>query len=224
MRKYRTPVAVPPEVHVDPNSGFLCLEMHWRPNPADPDPNMPGQKLSTSSFIPALPQTLCLCGSGKRFAGCCQRRPVWWPLCPNPEGIGYSLVAPQAATFRGFDRTALRERLAADRRLHLTVNEPDEGFWIFWGDPPVEDDYGVVCYGDIQLHADGRLEVTAMSELRMRVLMELVQEAAGDLLGTTEVQPQPIPVIDKMTNKTRMLPTHGQAGERGRRGRPSGRR
>lgn len=185
---------------------------------------MPDQKLSTSSFIPALPPALCLCGSGQRFAGCCQRRPVWWPLCPNPEGKGYSLVAPQAATFRGFDQAALRERLAADRRLHRTVNEPEEEFWILWGDPPVEDDYGVVCFGDIQLHADGRLEVTAMSELRMRVLMELVQEAAGDLLGTTAVQPQPIPVIDRMTNKTRMLPPRGQAGRRGRRDKPGDRR
>ena len=217
MSKYRNPPAPPPGVQVNPDSGFLCLEMHWRPNPADPNPDMPGQKLSTSSFIPALPRSPCLCGSGKRFAAGCRRRPVWWPLCPNPGLEGYSLVSPQAAVFHGFDRAALRERLAADGRLHHPVDEPDEGFWILWGDPPFEDDYGIVCFGDIQLHADGRLEMTAMSELRMRVLMEFVQEAAGDLVGATQVQAQPVPVIDKATGKTRMLPPKAGAGRRGRR-------
>jgi hypothetical protein len=216
MHRYQNPPVLPAGVQVDPDSGFLCLEMHWRPNPADPDPEVPGQKLSMSSFIPAQPRDPCLCGSGKSYGACCRRRPAWWPICPNPGLEGYSLVQPRAATFRGFDRAALRERLSADCRLHSVSDDPGEGFWVLWGDPPTEDDYGILCFGDIQLHADGRLEVTAMSKLRMRVLLDLLQEIAGDLLGPPEMQSQPIPVIDKAAGRTGMLSPKSEGSRRQR--------
>ncbi len=55
---------------VDPNGSFLCVWMHWRDNPDDPDPEFPGQKLSTATYIPAKAGQLCLCGSGKKYREC----------------------------------------------------------------------------------------------------------------------------------------------------------
>jgi len=28
----------------------MCISMHWRPNPHNPDPDMPGQKMSIAAY------------------------------------------------------------------------------------------------------------------------------------------------------------------------------
>jgi hypothetical protein len=205
MRKYVTPPVVPDAVArlIDPDGGFLCLSSHWRPKPDDPDPDMPGEKLSMSSFIPALPGDDCLCGSGKRYRDCCRPPRLWRPICPNPGMAGYSLVATQKATFRDVDGRALRERLTDDARLHCVSQDPHSGFWIFWGDPAIEDQYGVVCFGDLELKDNRVLLVTAMSDLRMGILLDLLQEIAGDILGEPEVRRDEALTIDKATHRSR---------------------
>jgi hypothetical protein len=104
------------------SSGFLCLSVHWRPDPEAANPEMPGHKLSMSSYIPVFPTEACLCGRGKRYGDCCQPKHLWHSICPNPGGedSGYSLLKPQKATFRNVDGDAIRERLMADRRLCCT--------------------------------------------------------------------------------------------------------
>jgi hypothetical protein len=162
---------------------------------------MPGQKLSMSSFIPATPEQTCRCGSGQRYADCCRRRRKWHPICPNPDIDGYSLAAPQAATFDRVDGQAIRERLNADIRLHCVDEDIESSFWILWGDPAFEDEYGVLCFGDIELRQNHTLVVSAMSDVRMRVLLELLQEIAGDHLGRPRMSWDPLPAIDKPSGK-----------------------
>lgn len=206
MSKYVSPFTLPPELLsglIDPDGGFLGMTMHWRPNPEDPDPDMPGQKLSMSSYIPVLPEEECLCGSGKQYHACCQRRRSWRPVCPNPGMQGYSLLAPQSATFHNIHGPTLRERLMADARLRCVDESPDRNFWIFWGHPPVEDQYGILCFGDLELKENRTLLVTAMSDLRMHVLLDLLQEIAGDCLGTPQLSQDPVPVIEKTARKSR---------------------
>ena len=41
---------------IDPYSGFLLLISIWRPNPDDPDPEMPGLKQQTLIFVPVKPE------------------------------------------------------------------------------------------------------------------------------------------------------------------------
>jgi len=48
-----------------------------------------------------------------------------------------------------------------------------------------------------------------MSDLRMRVLLDLLQEIAGDILGEPQMERDPVPAIDKRTRKPR-----GRAAER----------
>lgn len=121
------PPTIPPE-SVDPDAGFLCMTTPWRPNPTDPDPNMPGQKLSMAGYLSVLPGEDCLCGSGKAYRDCCRPRRYWHPICPNAIGSGYSLVSSQSATFRDVAGEVIRERLMADARLHCVEDVPERSF------------------------------------------------------------------------------------------------
>jgi hypothetical protein len=220
VSEHMLPPTLPTELSglVDPDGGFLCWTMHWLPNPKDPDPNMPGQKMSMISYIPVGPDEDCLCGSGKPYRACCQRPCLWRPICPNPGMQGYSLLASQSATFHNVDGPVIRERLMADTRLRCVDESPDNSFWIFWGGPPVQDRHGILCFGDVALKQNHTLLVTAMSDLRMRVLLDLLQEIAGDYLGTPQMSRDPLVVIDKTASRARLrLPQRNPSRRRRKR-------
>jgi len=207
MSKYVTPPNLPSafEGVVDPNGGFLCMSSHWRPDPEADDPEWPGHKLSMSSYIPALPREACLCGSGRRYGDCCQPKRFWYPICPNPGMEGYSLTAPQSATFGDVDGAAIRQRLMADPRFRCTDDSRASAFWIYHGDPAVEDQYGLLCFGDLELKDDRSLLVTAMSDLRMQTLLAVLREVAGELLDEPRRSRDSNLVIDKRTGKMRTV-------------------
>ena len=196
---------------IDPNGGFLCISMHWRPNQNDSDPEMPGQKMSIASFIPAAPGDVCLCGSGKRYGACCRRQRYWHPICPDPGLQGYSLLAPQSATFKEVDECVLHERLMPDIRLQCVEDRSDRGFWIYWGDPALDDPYGTLCFGDFELKSGHVLYVTAMSDVRMRTLSDLLDEIAAGLLPSPKMQYDKVETIDKVTGKRLKLRLPGRA-------------
>jgi SEC-C motif len=213
------PPLLPDELNalVDPDGGFLCLTCHWRPKLGAPDPEMPGEKLSMSSYIPSSPTDACLCGSGMPYSRCCRPKPDWEPVCPDPGGQGYSLVKPQAATFRGVDGTAIRARLAADVRFRCVDDSRKSSFWIFWGDPPVEEPYGILCFGDVELKDNRTLVLSAMSDLRMQTLLGALAEIAGDTLGSPRMQRDRVPVIHKQDRPSRALTHRGRPGRKHRR-------
>ena len=186
---------------LDPNGGLLCFSTHWRPNPDDLDPDRPGQKLVMISYIPVRLDEICLCGSGKTYSNCCRPKRYWHPVCLNPDMEGYSLLAPQSATFRHVDGTALRERLMEDTCLYCTDESMKNSFWVFWGDPAWEDQYGVLCFGDFELKQNRTLLVTAMSETRMQVLLDVLKELTGDRLGVPKIIYDQVQVIDKRSVK-----------------------
>jgi len=184
---------------IDPNRGYLCIWMHWRPNPDDPDPQFPGQKLSMVTFIPAKPGDRCLCGSGKQFRECCRARAYWHPLCPSPDGKSFSLMAPQSVTFKIADRAIIRERLMNDVRLQCTADDADSAFWVYWGDPALDDQHGTLCFGDIELKRNRVLHVTALSDIRMRTLLALLRDVLGDEFKPPKIRHESVAVIDKKT-------------------------
>lgn len=181
----------------DPYGGFLLWTSLWRPNPDDPDPEMPGLKQSTFSYLPVEPEDDCLCGSGQRYADCCQPKPIWQPICHNPNLEGYSFLEPQEALFKQVDTSTLKERLEDDIRLEIVEDTPTGGFWILWGEPAYETEYGIICFGDLELKADGSFLVTAMSDVRMQTLLNLLQEIAADCLDTPEITKDPVPQLRK---------------------------
>jgi hypothetical protein len=108
----------------------------------------------------------------------------------------------------------------ADRRLRCTDEYPRNGFWILFGDPYVEETYGILCFGDIELKQGRTLVVDAMSDLRMETLMAVLREIAGDLLGEPRITYGGIPAIDKRTGDMRMqraVPSRGVAPKRRKR-------
>ncbi len=189
---------------IDPDGGFLCFETYWRPQAGASDPEAPGEKLRMSSYIPVAPDHPCLCGSGKPFVLCCRPKRLWYIVCPNP-GIpgeaGYSLLKVQSATFPSVDGTSVRRALMGDIRLRCTEDTPERAFWIHEGNPAIQTPYGIMCFGDIELQHHHTLFVTAMSDLRMRALLNLLREDCGDL-GRPRIKYEPVQVIDKRTGKS----------------------
>lgn len=182
---------------LDPNGGFLCHSVHWQPNPNDPDPEMPGKKFSMISYIPVQPNDACLCSSGETYSNCCQPKRYWHPVCPNPDMKGYSLLVSQSALFHPVDGAALRDQLMEDSRLVCVEDSLEKGFWIYWGDPLLENQYGILCFGDLELKQNHTLLVTAMSDLRMQVLLQALKEITGNRLGAPQMSHDQAEVIDK---------------------------
>jgi hypothetical protein len=195
MQDYVTPEIFP--FPVNTNGGFLCTVCYWRPNPSAPNPAMPGQKQMICSYLPLMPEDICLCGSGKKFQACCQSKPIWHPICPNPGMAGYSLCAPQTAIFSNIDGKTVREILMQEEQFFCTEDLEKRCFWVYWGSPAFEFKYGIICFGDIELQADRQLIVTALSDTRMKNMQEILRKKVGNLLGTPEIIYDKIQVIDK---------------------------
>ena len=187
----------------DPYGGFLLWISFWRPNPDDPDPEMPGLKQSVISYMPLQRMDDCMCGSGRAYAACCQPKPIWEPVCHNPGLEGYSVLVPQEALFKQVDAPTLKERPDDDPRLAIVEDTPTSGFWILWGGPGFETEYGVIGFGDLELRDDGSLLVTAMSDVRMQTMLDLLQEIAADCLDTPEISKDPTPQLRKPAKKDR---------------------
>jgi hypothetical protein len=188
----------------DSYGGFLLFISFWRPNPSDPDPEMPGLKQQMISFLPVKPDQPCLCGSGQDYQDCCRPKRDWQPICHNPGAEGYSFLAPQEALFETVDAPTLKQRLDDDPRLAIVEDTPGGGFWIMWGDPALEDpQLGIFCFGDLELKPDGSLLVTAMSDLRMQTLLDLLQEIAAACLNLPKISQDPPPRLRKPPLKPR---------------------
>jgi hypothetical protein len=166
---------------VDPDGGFLCIWTHWQPNPDTPDSEAGGQKLMMVTYLPCAPDAPCLCGSGKLFQNCCRQGPYMPVICRDPgvETV-YSPFRSRKATFSKVDGRVVREKLKADERLITTEDTPARGFWTYWGVPYLESEPGIMCFGDVELNHNQRLVVTALSDTRMQVLLDVVREIIGD--------------------------------------------
>ncbi len=200
MNRHKTPSLY--QGRVDPNGGYLCMWMYWRPKPDDPNPEFPGLKQSMTTYVPAKPNDLCLCSSGKRFRDCCRARSYSHPLCPNPGAESFSLLAPQEVTFKNVNSPLVRERLMEDVRLQCVDDTVNSAFWVYWGDPALDTPpYGTLCFGDIELKRNRTLYVTAMSDLRMQTLLTLLREVLGDEFKPSPIRYDAVSVIDKQTGE-----------------------
>ena len=65
----------------------------------------------------------------------------------------------------------------ADERLHCVDESEASSFWILWGDPALQDPYGILCFCDFELKHNRTLLVTSMSDARMRVQLRLLRAA-----------------------------------------------
>jgi len=178
---------LPINLVVNANDGFLCISTHWQPNPSDSDSNIPGSKVIMTTYIPANPKDKCLCGSKKTFAECCQAKHYWHPVCPDNESNGFSLIMPQTATYKRVDGEKLRKQLARDERLYCVDDSEGNGFWIYWGCPIVKDEYGILCFGDIELDDNSTLTVRAMSNSRMKILLKVIRDITQGELDDVEI-------------------------------------
>lgn len=164
--------------------------------------------------LPTAPQDHCLCGSGQSHAACCRPKPYWYPICPNPgwDGTNFSLMSYESATFHGVNGPALRKRLMEDARLHCAEDRHRRSFWTYWGDPALKASLGIMCFGDFELMSKNpssqhcTLLVTALSELRLRLLLDFLQETAADLLKTPRLKTDPVTVFDKRTMNQCVMP------------------
>ncbi len=183
---------------LDPNGGVLAHLTCWRPRPGDPNPEQPGEKLFMMSYLPTDAEALCPCGSGKKFGACCQPLPYWRPVCPNPGMQGYSLMRSQSARFTNILADAVYTFLQNDERLYCVEDTPDHAFWVYWGEPALDVPYGTLCFGDFELQENHTLLITALSDARMEVLLELVRPLN---LGIPQIQQEPFRHLEKPVHK-----------------------
>src|SRR5437763_3948337 len=181
-------------IYLDPNGGDLSHITCWRPRSGDPDPEHPGEKHVTMNYRPTDAGDPCPCGSGKRFGSCCQPLPYWRPVCPNPGMQGYSLMHSQSDRFTNIPADAVYAFLQDDERLYCVEDTPHRVFWVYWGEPALDVPYGTLCFGDFELQDNHTLLVTALSDARMEVLLELVRPLN---LGTPQMQKDPAPRLEK---------------------------
>lgn len=195
---------------INVNGGYICLWSHWKPAPAaeeGTEPESPGVKEELQTYMPQELGETCMCGSGKLYGECCKQEQYWWPLCPDPELEGYSLIAPQSITFRQVDGAVLRQRLMQDDRLVCTDDSPNQEGWSYWGETLVETPgYGIVEFGALELKHNHTLLVTVSSDEQRRVLLHFLKEVAGDLLSHPVHKYTALQVFDKRTNKNQTLP------------------
>jgi hypothetical protein len=100
------------------------------------------------------------------------------------------------------DGADVRAKLMEDVRLQCSEDAPERAFWIYQGYPALQAPQGIVCFGDIELRYNRTLVVTAMSDLRMRVLLDVVRQTCGNHLGRPKLRYETLYVIDKRTGKT----------------------
>ena len=185
-------------VRLDPNGGVLVHTTCWRPRSGDPNPEHPGEKVAMIIYHPTDAHEVCPCGSGKRFGSCCAPLPYWRPVCPNPGKQGYSLVHGQSARFTDVPVDAVYAFLQDDERLYCTEDTPHRVFWTYWGNPAFDIPQGTLCFGDIELLESQTLLITALSDARMEVLLELVHPLK---LGTPQIQQDSFLRLEKPTRK-----------------------
>jgi hypothetical protein len=180
---------LPPELPstADPYGGFLLWGSFWRPNPEADNPEMPGLKQQTIIYIPVDPGEDCLCGSGKSYRRCCQPKRNWQLICHDLGAQSYSFVVPQEASFSQVDGKKLKRQLVNDYRLNCVENTENKGFWNLWGEEIIETEFGIICFGDIELKGYDGLLVTAMSDSRLRYLLDLLKEIASDCIGEPKI-------------------------------------
>jgi hypothetical protein len=191
---------------LDPDGGVLTLMTCWRLRPTHPGLDPVGEKLTMLKYLPTRPEDSCPCGSGRQFAACCQPLPYWRLLCPDPDldnnHLQYRVVTSYTATYpaltRLHERAEVRAALEADARLHTTSPSPQHGFWIYWGDPPLEVAEGILCFGDLELRRDHTLVLTALSDRRREVLLEVLRRLS---LAPPTWQREPGPVVPKPSRR-----------------------
>jgi len=111
---------------------------------------------------------------------------------------GYSLVRPQSARFTNVPTKAVYEFLHDDERLYCVEDSPHRAFWTYWGDPALDIPQGTLCFGDIELLEGHTLLISALSDARMEVLLELVRPL---MLGTPQMQVDTVPRLEKPGRK-----------------------
>ncbi|TMC14245.1 MAG: hypothetical protein E6J33_12060, partial [Chloroflexi bacterium] len=84
-------------------------------------------------------------------------------------------MRPQTARFTDIPADAVYAFLNDDERLYGVEDRPQRAFWIYWGDPALDAIYGTVCFGDFELQENHTLLITALSDTRMEVLLDLVR-------------------------------------------------
>jgi hypothetical protein len=200
-QSYETPVPQPIPASQDTTDKFVCHWVYWQPDPAAPNPEMPGLKQHVWMDIPVKPNDPCLCGSGLAYRQCCRRLPYYPLICANPSLQGYSLLQRHIATFVAKDRESIRASLLYDIRLQCVEDTPARTFWIAWGTPARETRYGIVCFGDIELRDNHTLTLTALSPLRMRWLLTIVAEDILPWVSHPTISADPLRGVDKQTGE-----------------------
>ena len=115
------------------------------------------------------------------------------------------MLAPQEIICDQVDGDKIRAQLNDDIRFHCVEDTAKRAFWTLWGNPALESpSYGINCFGDIELQHNRKLVVTALSDNRKAILMDILVRTLG--LVVSGVMRNTIHGIDKQTGKKCKIP------------------
>ena len=134
------------------------------------------------------------------YGGVLVHTTCWRPRLgdPNPGLPGEKLVHPQSARFTNIPADAVYASLQDDERLYCVEDTPQRAFWTYWGNSAFDIPQGTLCFGDIELLGSRTLLVSALSDVRMEILLELVRPLK---LGTPQMHRDPVPRLEKPVRK-----------------------
>jgi hypothetical protein len=98
---------------------------------------------------------------------------------------GYGLVQGQFARFTNIPVDKVYTFLMEDERLYCTEDTPKHAFWTYWGNPAFDLPQGRLSFGDIELLERETLLLSALSDVRMQMLLEFVRPLE---LGTPQME------------------------------------
>jgi hypothetical protein len=112
---------------------------------------------------------------------------------------GYSLLVPQSATFTNISGDEIYDFLQDDQRLYCIEDAKERIYWTYWGVPALKAPSGIVSFGDIELIKNRTLLINALSDVRMKTLLDLISPLN---LSTPQIQRNPIIRLEKPVRKS----------------------
>jgi len=149
------------------------------------------QRVSMVIFIPWKSDSLCPCGSGRKYGFCCKRCGPDAVFVKNTDGRTYSGALSCYKSFKRFNFENVREALLGDPKFACAEDNERRCFWNFLGDAHIDTPYGKLVFGTVEL-TRRLLKFETMSKERFEYLQKIFDELFETTIGDGQYKEEKI--------------------------------